>query len=145
MISTMCCAVLSHVSSVWLFVTHGQRPHATQQAPLSMGFSRQEYWSGLHAHLQGIFLTKGLNQHLFPLLYWRVGSLPLVPPGKPDKCYNKKQKLVDMQSNQASFFCECMYYPKVFPGGSVVKNSPVNAGLIPGLGRFPGKRSGKQL
>ena len=31
------------------------------QAPLSMGFSRQEYWSGLHALLQGIFLSQGLN------------------------------------------------------------------------------------
>ena len=27
------------------------------QAPLSMGFSRQEYWSGCHALLQGIFPT----------------------------------------------------------------------------------------
>ena len=49
------------------------------QAPLSMGFSRQEYWSGCH-FLQRIFLTQGSNQHL---LYWRVGSLPLGPPGKP--------------------------------------------------------------
>ena len=36
--------VLSHFSRVWLFVA----PWAvTHQAPLSMGFSRQEYWSGL--------------------------------------------------------------------------------------------------
>ena len=25
-----------------------------RQAPLSMGFSRQEYWSGCHARLQGV-------------------------------------------------------------------------------------------
>ena len=31
------------------------------QAPLSMVFSRQEYWSGLHALLQGIFPTEGSN------------------------------------------------------------------------------------
>ena len=31
------------------------------QAPLSMGFSRQEYWSGLHSLLQGIFPTQGSN------------------------------------------------------------------------------------
>ena len=30
-----------------------------RQAPLSMVFSRQEYWSGFHALLQGIFLTQG--------------------------------------------------------------------------------------
>ena len=28
---------------------------AARQAPLSMGFSKQEYWSGLHVLLQGIF------------------------------------------------------------------------------------------
>ena len=31
------------------------------QAPLSMGFSRQEYWSGCHSLLQGISLTQGSN------------------------------------------------------------------------------------
>ena len=39
---TGCVCVLSYFSRVWLFVT----PVACQ-APLSMGFSRQEYWSGL--------------------------------------------------------------------------------------------------
>ena len=34
------------------------------QAPLSMGFSRQEYWVGCHALLQGIFLTQGSNPGL---------------------------------------------------------------------------------
>ena len=34
------------------------------QAPLSMGFSRQESWSGCHALLQGIFPTQGLNAGL---------------------------------------------------------------------------------
>ena len=45
------------------------RPSATPwtavfQAPLFMGFSRQEYWSGCHSLLQGIFLTRGLNSGL---------------------------------------------------------------------------------
>ena len=31
------------------------------QVPLSMGFSRQEYWSGCHFLLQGIFQTYLLN------------------------------------------------------------------------------------
>ena len=38
------CYVLSHFSHVQLFVTLWTIAH---QAPLSMGFSRQEYWSGL--------------------------------------------------------------------------------------------------
>ena len=33
----------------------------SRQAPLSMEFSMQEYWSGSHALLLGIFLTRGLN------------------------------------------------------------------------------------
>ena len=37
-----------------------------RQASLSMGFSRQEYSSGLHSLLQGIFLTHGLNLGLLP-------------------------------------------------------------------------------
>ena len=49
------------------------------QAPLSMGFSRQEYWGLRHALLQGIFPTQGLNPPLLCLLHWQVGSLPLMP------------------------------------------------------------------
>ena len=53
------------------------------QVPLSMVFSRQEYWSGLPCPLlQGIFLTQGSNSSLLFFLQWQVGSLPLVPPGK---------------------------------------------------------------
>ena len=50
------------------------------QAPPSMGFSRQGYWSGFHFLLQGIFLTQGSNpglprcrQMLYPLSH--QGSL----------------------------------------------------------------------
>ena len=49
-------------------------------APLSIGFSRQEYWSGFHFLLQGIFPAQGLNLSPLPLLHWQAGSLPLAPP-----------------------------------------------------------------
>ena len=39
-----CVCMLSHLSCVLLFVTPWPVAH---QAPLSLGFSRQEYWSGL--------------------------------------------------------------------------------------------------
>ena len=52
------------------------------QAPLSMGFSRQEYWSGLPCLLQGVFLTQGSNLCLLCLLHWQAGSLSLASPGK---------------------------------------------------------------
>ena len=45
------------------------------QAPLLMGFPRQEYKSGLHFLLQGIFLTQGLNSSLLLerwILYYQV-------------------------------------------------------------------------
>ena len=34
-----------------------------------------------------IFSTRELNPHLLSLLHWQVGSLPLVPPGKPHFTY----------------------------------------------------------
>ena len=61
----------------WLFVTPWTIAH---QAPLSMRFSRQEYWSGLpFPSLQGIFSTQGSNPHL---LYHRW-FFTTEPPGKP--------------------------------------------------------------
>ena len=58
--------VLSRFSCVSLFVTPWTVVH---QAPLSMGFSRQEYRSGCHALFEGIFPTQGLNLHLLRLLH----------------------------------------------------------------------------
>ena len=62
---------------------------AAHQAPRSMGFSRQEYWSGCHALLQGIFPTQGWNPHLLHLVHWQVSSLLLTPPGKLSMGGNK--------------------------------------------------------
>ena len=44
----------------------------------------QEYWSGLPLPFPRGSSRLRLNQHLFHLLHWQVGSLPLVPPGKPE-------------------------------------------------------------
>ena len=71
------CSVTSVVSDCEMLWTEAH------QAPLSIGLSRQEYWSGLPCPSQGsqgIFLTQGLN---LSLLDWQVGSWPLVPPGMP--------------------------------------------------------------
>ena len=50
------------------------------QAPLSMRFSRQEYWCGLPCPPPGDLPDPGIDLHL---PHWQVGSLPLAPPGKP--------------------------------------------------------------
>ena len=41
------------------------------QAPLSVGFPRQEYWSGCSFLLQEIFLNQGSNSHFLCLLHRR--------------------------------------------------------------------------
>ena len=73
--------VRSHVSvmsySLWPY------GRVAGQAPLSMGFSRQEYWSGCHALFQGIFSTHGSNPRLLNLLHCRLIFLLAEPPRKP--------------------------------------------------------------
>ena len=55
------------------------------QAPLSMGFPRKGYWSGLPLLLHRIFWIQGLNPHL---LHWQVDSLPLSHQGRPNHKIN---------------------------------------------------------
>ena len=65
---------VSHFSLVQLLETLWTVAH---QVPVSMGFSRQEYWGGLLCPPPRIFLTQGLC-----LLHWHAGSLPLALPWK---------------------------------------------------------------
>ena len=53
------------------------------QAPLSMGFSRQEYWSGLPYPPPWNLPDSGIKPRypVYPAL--QAGSLPTEPPGKP--------------------------------------------------------------
>ena len=55
------------------------------QAPLSMGFSRQEYWSGLPFPSPGEIPNPGIEPR-FPAL--QANSLPTKPPGRPMKNIN---------------------------------------------------------
>ena len=48
-----------------------------RQAPLSMGFSRQEYWSGLPGTPPRDRHDPGIEFTSLHLLYWQVDSLPL--------------------------------------------------------------------
>ena len=68
-----------HFSLVWLYTTPWT---AACQAPLSIRFSRQEYWSGLPCPPPRNLPHQGLNLHLLCLLHWQEGSLT---PGKPDQ------------------------------------------------------------
>ena len=75
MLERLCAQLLSHVQ---LFVM----PQIVCQAPLSMGFSRQEYCSGLPLPPPGDLMTQGLNPCL---LNWQADSLSLSHLGSPDR------------------------------------------------------------
>ena len=54
------------------------------QAPLFMGFSRQESWSGLPCLPPGDLPDPGIKPTIsLSPLHWQADSLPLAPPGKP--------------------------------------------------------------
>ena len=76
---TLHMCVLSHFSHVQLFVTLWTVAH---QAPLSMGFSRQEYWSGLPCPPPGDLLDPGIEP-ITLMSPGQAGSLSLALPGKP--------------------------------------------------------------
>ena len=78
------------VSCVWPFVTPWT---VTHQAPLPMGFSRQEFWGGLPCPSPGDLPNPG-NEHRSPAL--QADSLPFEPPGKPSNSkrgLNQNQRL----------------------------------------------------
>ena len=81
MLSRFSCARLFETR--WTVVAH--------QAPLSMEFSRQKYRSGWLCCPPGDLPDQGSNPHLLHLLHWQAGSLPLAPPGKPNRLSICKQ------------------------------------------------------
>ena len=68
------CSVISDSETPWTVAC---------QAPLSMEFSRQEYWSGLPFPTPGDLPDPVMEPaSLMSPSAWQVGSLPLAPPGK---------------------------------------------------------------
>ena len=63
-------------------VTSDSATPCTRQPPLSMEFSRQEYWSGLPFPSPGYFPNPGIEPAL------QADSLPPEPRGKPYIMYN---------------------------------------------------------
>ena len=72
--------VQSHVSRVLFCATPWT---VACQAPLSMGFSRQEYWNRLPSPTPGNLPDPGIEPESLCHLHWQAGSLPLASPGKP--------------------------------------------------------------
>ena len=82
-------------------VSDSFRPHGlyvAHQAPLSMGFSREEYWSGLSCPSPGDLPNPGIEPASVVSLCWQVDSLPLrhlgsPPPRHPGKCSERQSAL----------------------------------------------------
>ena len=90
------------------------------QAPRSMEFSKQEYWSGELSPFPGDLPNPGAEPRS-PVL--QADSLPSDPPGKP-----------------RDWHIHITIHKMGFCDDSVVKNPPINAGdmgLIPGSGGSP--------
>ena len=75
------CPVMS--SHLQLFVTPWT---VARQVPLSMEFSRQEYWSGLPFLLQGVISSQGLNPYVSCISCIADGFFTTVSAGKPLYC-----------------------------------------------------------
>ena len=76
----VCVRALSRFTHVQPFVTIGT---VARQAPLSMGFSRQEYWGGLPCPPPGDLPHPGI-QPTSPIPWaWQADSLPLSHRGSP--------------------------------------------------------------
>ena len=68
------CSVMSNSVTIWTIAG---------QAPLSMKFSRQEYWSGLPSPLPGALPDPGIELTSLASPALAGGFFITVPPGKP--------------------------------------------------------------
>ena len=90
-------SVFSCFSHVWSFATLCTVAH---QAPLSMGFSRQEYWSGLPCPPPGHLPDPGIKS-MYAVL--QVDSLPLSQLGSPSEIpWILKFKFIEIESRMTA-------------------------------------------
>ena len=104
------CVCAQLLSLVWLFVTPGT---VGCKAPLSVGFPRQEYWSGLPFPFPRDFPYPRIEPHLWPPLHWQANSLPLYQLGS-------QMCLWPMEINLTSLICYWRVYtnnhkPRLLP------------------------------
>ena len=88
--------VLSHFSHVRLFVTLWT---VACQAPLSMEFSRQEYWSGLPCASPGDLPNPGTELGPPASNTLKANSLSAEPPGNPHKIYKNQCIFLNSKNN----------------------------------------------
>ena len=82
---------------VWSAVSDFLQSYGLQTARLlcPWNFPGKNTGAGCLFLLQGIFLTQGLNSHLFSLLHWQEDSLPLSHPESPENHKDATGKLLE--------------------------------------------------
>ena len=111
------CSVVSDFATPWT-VAH--------QAPLSMEFSRQEYWSGLPFHFPGNLPDPGIGSWLSHIV--SLDCLPSEPPEKPwcvcvcvCVCIHTYAKIHTKIPHTDCFMCKYIYKCK----DNIMKNSGI--------------------
>ena len=118
------------LSCVWLFVTLWT---VAYQAPPTLGFSRQEYWSGLPFPSPGDLPDPEIEPRS-PTL--PVDTLPSEPPGKPQFCSVVSDSLWPHR----------LYSSWNFPGQNTgVGSLSLLQGIFPTQGSNPGLTQCRQL
>ena len=127
--------MLSHFSRVRLCATPQT---AARQAPLSLGCSRQEHWSGLPFPSP----ISQLKPSHISVQAFLVAQLVKNPPAMQETLHSWVGKIPWRRDRLPTLVV------MGFPGGSDGKESSSNAGdlgSIPGSGRSPGKGNGNPL
>ena len=91
------------LSIVWLFTTPGTAAH---QAPLPMGFSRQEYWSGVP-------LLQSVSQSVQSLSHVRLFGTPWITARQASLSITNTQSLLTLMSIES-----------VMPSNHLIRLSP---------------------
>ena len=81
------------------------------QAPLSVEFSKQEYWSGLLCPLPRDLPNTGIKPCLLHFLHWQVSSLLLMPIK-----HSKKAKQNKIEAENSPFLralCSAQHRPNL--------------------------------
>ena len=134
-IITLCGSVqFSHFSHVWPFVTPWTE---ALQVLFPWDSPGKNTGVGCCVFLQGIFPTQGLNSCLLCLLYWQLGSLPLVLPGKPRHMVSSFFFLPFFSGDATSLRRPNTYFPLSHPGCEVIETG--DTGSVPELQRCPGE------
>ena len=136
--------MLSHFATPWTVAC---------QAPLTMRFSRQEYWSGLPCPAPGDLSHSGTEpeSHMSPELagefFTTSSTWVLVLSSNGERLLKCTRIILGMMKMSCNWIVVMGWLPR----GTVVKNLPVNAedardgGPIPGWGRSPDVGNGNPL